>query len=87
MQNARHFIPGSVVSVYYEKNGLISKALIKVKIMATAECGRTHLDEYKYKIDFQNKKGATHMQEIKCPNCGEVFQVDETGYNQIARQP
>ncbi len=26
------------------------------------------------------------MQEIKCPNCGEVFQVDETGYNQIARQ-
>lgn len=26
------------------------------------------------------------MQEIKCPNCGEVFQVDETGYNQIVRQ-
>ena len=26
------------------------------------------------------------MQEIKCPKCGEVFQVDETGYNQIARQ-
>ena len=26
------------------------------------------------------------MQEIKCPNCGEVFQVDETGYAQIARQ-
>lgn len=26
------------------------------------------------------------MQEIRCPNCGEVFQVDETGYNQIARQ-
>ena len=26
------------------------------------------------------------MQEIKCPKCGEVFQVDETGYDQIARQ-
>ena len=26
------------------------------------------------------------MQEIKCPNCGEVFQVDESGYNQIMRQ-
>ena len=26
------------------------------------------------------------MQEIRCPNCGEVFQVDETGYEQIARQ-
>ena len=26
------------------------------------------------------------MQEIRCPNCGEVFQVDETGYAQIAQQ-
>ncbi len=26
------------------------------------------------------------MQEIRCPNCGEVFQVDKNGYNQIARQ-
>ena len=26
------------------------------------------------------------MQEIRCPNCGEVFQVDEKGYDQIARQ-
>ena len=26
------------------------------------------------------------MQEIKCPKCGEIFQVDETGYDQIARQ-
>ncbi len=26
------------------------------------------------------------MQEIRCPKCGEVFQVDETGYEQIARQ-
>lgn len=26
------------------------------------------------------------MQEIRCPKCGEVFQVDETGYNQIAQQ-
>ena len=26
------------------------------------------------------------MQEIKCPNCGEVFQVDEAGYAQILRQ-
>ncbi len=26
------------------------------------------------------------MQEIRCPKCGEVFQVDENGYNQIAHQ-
>ncbi len=26
------------------------------------------------------------MQEIKCPNCGEVFQVDESSYNQILSQ-
>ena len=26
------------------------------------------------------------MQEIRCPKCGEVFQVDETGYEQIAQQ-
>ncbi len=26
------------------------------------------------------------MQEIRCPNCGEVFAVDESGYAQIARQ-
>lgn len=26
------------------------------------------------------------MNEIKCPKCGEVFQVDERGYDQIAQQ-
>lgn len=26
------------------------------------------------------------MQEIKCPKCGEVFQVDESGYAQIVKQ-
>ena len=26
------------------------------------------------------------MQEIRCPKCGEVFQADETGYDQIAQQ-
>ena len=26
------------------------------------------------------------MHEIKCPNCGEVFQVDESGYAQIVQQ-
>ena len=26
------------------------------------------------------------MQEIKCPNCGEVFQVDESGYNELVKQ-
>ena len=26
------------------------------------------------------------MQEIKCPRCGEVFQVDEAGYAEIVRQ-
>ena len=26
------------------------------------------------------------MQEIKCPTCGQVFQVDESGYAQIVQQ-
>ncbi len=26
------------------------------------------------------------MREIKCPNCGQVFQVDESGYAQIVQQ-
>ena len=26
------------------------------------------------------------MAEIKCPNCGEVFQVDESGYTAIVQQ-
>lgn len=26
------------------------------------------------------------MKEIKCPNCGEIFTVDESGYQQIAQQ-
>ena len=26
------------------------------------------------------------MQEIKCPKCGEAFQVDETGYAAIVKQ-
>ena len=26
------------------------------------------------------------MQEIKCPNCGTVFQVDESGFADIVRQ-
>ncbi len=26
------------------------------------------------------------MQKIECPKCGEVFQIDEAGYNQISRQ-
>lgn len=26
------------------------------------------------------------MQEIKCPNCGEVFKVDESSYDSIAKQ-
>lgn len=31
-------------------------------------------------------KGGTSMQEIKCPKCGEVFQVDESGYAAIVKQ-
>ena len=26
------------------------------------------------------------MQEIRCPKCGEVFQVDESGYAAIVKQ-
>ena len=33
-----------------------------------------------------NRKGWIAMQEIKCPKCGEVFAVDESGYAQIVQQ-
>ena len=33
-----------------------------------------------------NEREGETMQDIRCPHCGEVFQVDETGYAQIARQ-
>ena len=32
------------------------------------------------------RKGNLVMQEIKCPKCGEVFQVDESGYAAIVKQ-
>lgn len=32
------------------------------------------------------KKEGNFMAEIKCPNCGEVFQVDESGYTAIVQQ-
>ena len=31
-------------------------------------------------------KGRFFMQEIKCPKCGELFQIDESGYAQIVKQ-
>ena len=37
-------------------------------------------------IQKNRKKGDCFMPEIKCPNCGEVFQVNETGYEKIVRQ-
>ena len=36
-------------------------------------------------IPMHNKEDYD-MQELKCPKCGEVFQVDETGYDQIVHQ-
>ena len=35
---------------------------------------------------LKQSKGAKDMHEIKCPNCGQVFQVDESGYAQIVKQ-
>ena len=32
------------------------------------------------------EEGSHNMQEIKCPNCGKIFQVDESGYAQILKQ-
>ena len=37
-----------------------------------------------YTLFFE--RGATMGKEIKCPKCGSVFQVDETGYAQIVQQ-
>ena len=34
----------------------------------------------------QKRKGEPNMREIKCPRCGEVFQVDEAGYAAIVKQ-
>ena len=38
------------------------------------------------KVVNAHPKGEKIMQELKCPNCGEVFQVDETDYAQIVSQ-
>ena len=35
---------------------------------------------------FYKEDGGYTMQEIKCPKCGEVFAVDESGYAQIVQQ-
>jgi hypothetical protein len=36
--------------------------------------------------NVNNRLWRKSMQEIKCPNCGKMFQVDETGYAQILQQ-
>ena len=42
---------------------------------------------YRKKTGKDRKTGEEKtMQELRCPHCGEVFQVDETGYAQLARQ-
>lgn len=42
---------------------------------------------YREKTGKDRKTGEEKtMQELRCPHCGEVFQVDETGYAQLARQ-
>ena len=30
--------------------------------------------------------GGCSMQELKCPNCGKFFQIDESGYDQLLKQ-
>ena len=35
----------------------------------------------RYKVKWRE-----YMNEIKCPNCGQVFQIDETSYESILRQ-
>lgn len=40
----------------------------------------------KINIEFSRKRRKLLMQEIKCPKCGEVFQVDESGYAAIVKQ-
>ena len=37
-------------------------------------------------IVIMEKRGDSVMHEIKCPNCGKVFSVDETGFAAIASQ-
>ena len=41
---------------------------------------QTPIKEEETKIKEEN------MQEIKCPKCGEVFQIDEAGYAEIVKQ-
>ena len=44
-----------------------------------------HNDTNRYQRKQQSERKTT-MQEIKCPKCGEVFAVDESGYAQIVQQ-
>lgn len=41
---------------------------------------------YKENGTVQKRERMQKMQEIRCPHCGEVFQVDESGYAQIVQQ-
>ncbi len=34
----------------------------------------------------KNKRKVKHMNEIKCPHCGKIFKVDESGYADIIKQ-
>ena len=38
------------------------------------------------KIVIVDKEGGLKMKEIKCPKCGEVFQIDEASYASILKQ-
>ena len=39
-----------------------------------------------YKIQSDQRKGAKPMNEIKCPECGEFFAIDESSYANIVKQ-
>lgn len=43
-------------------------------------------ENWMHAIESKNLTEVYGMQEIKCPKCGEVFQVDESGYAAIVKQ-
>ena len=70
--------------------------LVNLTNQIELEQEQEYVQELKYKINniFTNEieknniniKGENNMNEIKCPNCGKVFKIDETSYETILKQ-
>lgn len=80
--------------ILYQVYSIIFVTDYFIRLKSEMDIGRYNVPGYNISIHKKYKGGdvlhiinrGVIMQEIKCPNCGEVFQVDESGYAQIVQQ-